>query len=94
MYNQNCIIAQKSYTFSDVDRGVPISCTEKIMQATVPSHEHANKQRPFELHDRSNTLSSNSSFITTRGRFNDVNHTLMDLSREPIAQQQYCWVLL
>lgn len=82
----------KKKTFSEADKGVPISDAVKIIQATVPSQEQAIKYKPSVCHDKSSTLSSKSSLITTKGRFKDVNQTLTDLSREPIAQQQYCCV--
>lgn len=77
-------------TFSSIDNGVPISSCVKVTHATVPSQEQASKYRPLLLHDMSSTLSSNRSLITTKGLFREVNHTLIDRSLEPIAQQQYC----
>lgn len=79
-----------SSTFSDADKGTPISPGLNITQTTVPSQEHANRCKPLLLHDMSKTLSSKTSFITTKGLFSEVNHTLIDLSLEPMAQLQYC----
>jgi hypothetical protein len=80
-------------TFSLIDNGIPISSCSKITHATLPSHEQANKYKPLLLQEMSNTLSSKRSLITTKGLFSDVSHTLIDLSLEPMAQQQYCWLL-
>lgn len=71
---------------------MPISDAVNIIQATVPSQEQANRYKPSLCQDKSSTLSSKSSLITTSGRFNDVNQTLTERSREPIALQQYCCV--
>lgn len=76
-------------TFSSIDNGVPISSWVKTMQETVPSQEQASKKSPLLLHDISSTLSSKRSFITTNGLLREVNHTLIDRSLDPIAQQQY-----
>lgn len=75
-----------------MDSGFPISSGVNSMHATVPSQEHAIKCNPELDQLKSRTLLVNKSCITTSGRLSEVNHTLSDRSRAPIAQQQYCCV--
>lgn len=86
-----CHFPSQFLTFSSMLRATPISSCSNTTQPTVPSQEHARRKSPRLLHEISRTLSSKKSFMTTKGRFNDVNQTLMERSREPMAQQQY-WV--
>lgn len=60
------------------------------INTAVPSQEHAVRRRPHGDQLASNTECVNNSCITTRGLFNDVNHTDKERSRDPIATQQYC----
>lgn len=76
-------------TLSSCDKHVPSSSSENDKNATVPSVLHAAKTFFFSLHDKSNMLSLNSSYITHNGRWCAVNQTDNDLSRDPIARQQY-----
>jgi len=80
-----CII-----TCSAGSRGWPNSCWVNSINTAVPSHEHAARRRPHGDQLASSTECVNNSCITTKGLFNDVNHTDNERSRDPIATQQYC----
>ena len=53
----------------------------------VPSQLVAIRIWPFESQVKSRIESSNKSWITTSGRFNEVNQTDIERSRDPMAQQ-------
>lgn len=74
------------FTFCCLDNVLPISFSENLRSATVPSKEHANKLWPIEDQDRSSTGPENKFSITTTGLRNPVSHTETLLSLEPRAQ--------
>ena len=80
------------FTLSSAESDFPISSSDSNIAATVPSVLHAIRMvwSLILLHDKSKTLSLNRSFITANGRLKVVSQIEIDLSREPIAKQQYC----
>lgn len=80
-------------TLSSADNDIPSSSSDNSRAAIVPSVLHASKMvwSLIWLQDKSNTLSSNKSWTTAKGRWYVVHQIEIERSREPTARQQYCF---
>lgn len=58
-----------------LEMGLPVSFSERMMQASEPSMEQATSTRPSRDQLKSSTDWSNASLRTKKGRFRRVDHT-------------------